>query len=551
MPCSGRWAVSVAEIKTIELKFGPLFTFGRPAVTEWDCTNPNANARRRMAYRRRPGLINRQCAHKHAGWPAGTQTGRHAGRQADRQDCMNGLDYQALDTSQARWPFRWFIALIGACLTVASSLLIRRLFIHEDSVSQQFQPVLHTEPTESSMRIRPESSMRIRPGLPVLQPIMGLGPDKVNFAKMPNPDVFGAVSTSSNRVSRRVAIIGGGMSGVASARFLLEAGHMPILFDQSAILGGVWSPQPANPVVYSHLITNLPTAVMASTDLDFSFSPRSFVNVEQMGNYIQDYARAFSVLPIVRSRANVTRVLRAPKQSVTAQASNGFGSGMERNGWQVTWKDISKNSEGKQHMETFDAVVVANGHYNVEYWADIAGATEWLAQGKGRKIVHAKSYKQPQQFLDKTVLIVGARPSGQDIARELIGVARWIYVMDKSCKQSVTEGTCTHVPISSRVTIDGLLLHESVTLPGLPIDTIILATGYLYDFPFLSASELGMADFRQRFVAPLYQHVLHTSIPSLAFIGLPSSIPAPMLMFEAQARFVASEWSKQKLSSSE
>eukprot|EP00808_Paulinella_micropora_P013064 g41786.t1 len=290
---------------------------------------------------------------------------------------------------------------------------------------------------------------------------------------------------------------------------------------------------------------------MASTDLDFSFSPRSFVNVEQMGNYIQDYARAFSVLPIVRSRANVTRVLRAPKQSVTAQASNGFGSGMERNGWQVTWKDISKNSEGKQHMETFDAVVVANGHYNVEYWADIAGATEWLAQGKGRKIVHAKSYKQPQQFLDKTVLIVGARPSGQDIARELIGVARWIYVMDKSCKQSVTEGTCTHVPISSRVTIDGLLLHESVTLPGLPIDTIILATGYLYDFPFLSASELGMADFRQRFVAPLYQHVLHTSIPSLAFIGLPSSIPAPMLMFEAQARFVASEWSKQKLSSSE
>eukprot|EP00808_Paulinella_micropora_P005438 g18368.t1 len=128
---------------------------------------------------------------------------------------MNGLDYVALHTdrpSESPWPFRLLIALLGACLTVASSLLAHRCMHTESAApvlstgtSQQFRPALHAQPTA---------------------PGKGLGSDRVNFAKRTNSDVFGAVSTKSDGgVSRWVAVLGGGGSGVASARLVLDAGR--------------------------------------------------------------------------------------------------------------------------------------------------------------------------------------------------------------------------------------------------------------------------------------------------------------------------------------
>jgi cation diffusion facilitator CzcD-associated flavoprotein CzcO len=39
----------------------------------------------------------------------------------------------------------------------------------------------------------------------------------------------------------RIAIIGGGPSGIIAAKVLLSCGHMPIIFERSAELGGVWA----------------------------------------------------------------------------------------------------------------------------------------------------------------------------------------------------------------------------------------------------------------------------------------------------------------------
>ena len=74
------------------------------------------------------------------------------------------------------------------------------------------------------------------------------------------------------RVSRRVAVVGGGSAGVAAARFLKQAGHRPNVFETGASFGGVWAEQPTNNVVYKNLRTNLPRQVMQSPDLDFPAS---------------------------------------------------------------------------------------------------------------------------------------------------------------------------------------------------------------------------------------------------------------------------------------
>merc|ERR1712107_892946 len=43
----------------------------------------------------------------------------------------------------------------------------------------------------------------------------------------------------------------------------------------------------------------------------------------------------------------------------------------------------------------------------------------------------------------------------------------------------------------------------------------------------------------RRYVAPLYQHIIHAKQPNLCFLGLPLAVPCPVALFEAQARLAA------------
>ena len=73
----------------------------------------------------------------------------------------------------------------------------------------------------------------------------------------------------------------------------------------------------------------------------------------------------------------------------------------------------------------------------------------------------------------------------------------------------------------------------------IPVDALIICTGYEYSFPFLSPSCYVAVDDGQ--VAPLYKHVLHTGHTSLAFIGLCSKC-LPFPQFDCQVRFALAAW---------
>eukprot|EP00658_Telonema_sp_P-2_P059685 TRINITY_DN48832_c0_g1_i2.p1 TRINITY_DN48832_c0_g1~~TRINITY_DN48832_c0_g1_i2.p1 ORF type:complete len:339 (+),score=72.19 TRINITY_DN48832_c0_g1_i2:74-1018(+) len=187
------------------------------------------------------------------------------------------------------------------------------------------------------------------------------------------------------------------------------------------------------------------------------------------------------------------------------------------------------------------------------YAPEVAGERRWLEADASRRIVHSQQYHVPEEFAGKVVMIVGARSSGVDIARELHGVAAGIYVLDKKCSEVQVDAVCCWVPDGCALRADGRLeivskehdpnphSHPHPELvPGLEVDTIVLATGYEFDFPFLSAEALGMR--WGRFVTPLYQHIVHATKPTLAFIGIPLMVPCPIPLFEVQSRFLAMEW---------
>jgi len=317
-----------------------------------------------------------------------------------------------------------------------------------------------------------------------------------------------------------------------AARFLKKAGHEPVLFEAGETFGGVWADEPTNDVVYKHLQTNLPTAVMQSPDLDFAPGLPSYITKAQLGGYITAYADAFGVAPMARFGARVTRVL--PMGEVGGPASAAAAD--ER--WRVEW-----TSGGAEQAETFDAVVVANGHYEEPYRPSLPGEAEWLRADAARTIVHSRRYDDPAEFRGRSVLVVGGRSSGVDIARALRGEAAWVYVLEKKCEAPIThEGEAvTHVPLGTRLCADGLLrVDESgEAVAGPPVDAVVLATGYCYSFPFLDEQPLGMRFKGLRHVTPLHQHMLHASRPTLGFVGIPLAVPCPVPFFECQAAYMA------------
>ena len=74
---------------------------------------------------------------------------------------------------------------------------------------------------------------------------------------------------------------------------------------------------------------------------------------------------------------------------------------------------------GSQRTEQFDAIVVCNGHYSEPRVPPIPGAADFPGQQ-----LHTHNFRTNHEFKGKTVVIMGASASGQDVAREIADVAK-------------------------------------------------------------------------------------------------------------------------------
>ena len=128
--------------------------------------------------------------------------------------------------------------------------------------------------------------------------------------------------------SCRVAVVGGGPGGVVCCRFLLEAGHRPVVFESGSEVGGIWAPDATNDVVYPDLVTNIPTVCMQSFDLDFPKELPSYIRAGDLGRYVVAYAERFGVRQLVRFGARVCRV-----QPLRSEEEDSRGDSL----WQVAW----------------------------------------------------------------------------------------------------------------------------------------------------------------------------------------------------------------------
>src|SRR5262249_54831832 len=116
------------------------------------------------------------------------------------------------------------------------------------------------------------------------------------------------------RRPRRVCVIGAGISGLVTAKVLLEDGFDPLVFEKDGALGGVWSPSRT----YPGLCANNTRDTYAFSDHPYPPTAGRFPSAEQVRDYLGSYADRFGLRPRLRFRSEVLRVARP------AGAARGF-----------------------------------------------------------------------------------------------------------------------------------------------------------------------------------------------------------------------------------
>ncbi|OCK87034.1 FAD dependent oxidoreductase [Cenococcum geophilum 1.58] len=347
----------------------------------------------------------------------------------------------------------------------------------------------------------------------------------------------------------RVGIIGAGVSGIVTAAHLIEVGVDVTVLERLSKPGGRRPIGPEFPSIlaskgevypknsqpdleqsppgpcYLGLTNNVSTRLLQTEVSAWPSGTPDFVHHPVIEDYIQNMSRTTGVDAITLYGARVT--------------------------------------------DQFDGVV-ASGHHHAPRVPDLLGLKDWRAAWPTR-IWHSRSYRKPDEFRGKNILLIGAGTSSTDIERELGPVAGIIYQssrgggFDLSAKLLPENG----IRVGVIASFDGDVCQHQAThlldddpLPGTitlesgqqlcNIHFVVVCTGYHITLPFLSsfhedntpveeASDTILVTDGWR-VHNLHKHVFYIPDPTLVFIGLPYHV-STFNLYDFQAVAVAAVFS--------
>jgi Flavin-binding monooxygenase-like len=327
----------------------------------------------------------------------------------------------------------------------------------------------------------------------------------------------------------RVAVIGAGAAGIAAVLGLRAAGMKNItVFEATSKVGGTWnytSSDVSLGSMYASLRTNLPKETMSFESMPFEASLPSFLGHENVAQYLQCVATREGIMDFIRFNSSVARI-----------------SPVDPNIFATPWTvQLAVDApDGRQSdlsvPEYFDAVVVCNGHFSKPSSWRPDGAASWPG-----RITHSHDYRTPDPFIGKNVVVLGAGPSGTDIALELsqCGVAGVLLSHATGGETSARYGGV--VPQCAAVvacrTDGSLVLHDGSIIDD--VDELLLCTGYAYSFPFLDANVSGVSVHTDgRVIDGLFMHCIAAAHPTLSLLGQVFKV-LPFPLFADQAALIA------------
>jgi cation diffusion facilitator CzcD-associated flavoprotein CzcO len=370
-----------------------------------------------------------------------------------------------------------------------------------------------------------------------------------------------------------VCVIGAGVSGLTTAKQLIDRGLAFDCFEMGSDLGGNWKydNDSGRSPAYASLHIDTSKDRFAYADLDMPKSWPVYLHHTQVFEYLNRYAEAFGLKERISFRRQVLHVVP------------------DGDGWSVTLRDLDS---GDEQTARYRAVVVASGHH----WDASLPLHDGPFSGE---TMHAHSYRTPGRFIGKDVVVVGVGNTGADIASELSWHANSVTLSTRSGAHvlpryvfgrpldSFSTRISSQLPLGVQRAAYSALLYAArgsqesygFPTPDTPIlsqhptvsadllalikdgqidvrrdisrfagdevvftdgertnaDVVIYATGYRISFPFLEES-LFAPDVNK---VDLYKQVVPVDLPGLYFVGLIQPVGALPPLAEQQARWVA------------
>ena len=201
--------------------------------------------------------------------------------------------------------------------------------------------------------------------------------------------------------AQRVAVIGAGAAGLCAAKYLLARGVAVVVYEIGSCIGGLWAYNNDSGLGPAYLSLHLNSEHAVTAYKDFPFPPDSplYPDHFQVRAYLEAYAAKFGITPLIRFGSKVV--------DVTAQGER----------WRVALADGSADGSADGAADDFDAVVVASGHQGQP------SHPAWRNDFTGQYL-HSHTYRVPEPFRDKRVLVVGMGNSAVDIASDICVVTR-------------------------------------------------------------------------------------------------------------------------------
>ncbi|XP_056234724.1 flavin-containing monooxygenase 5-like [Seriola aureovittata] len=388
-------------------------------------------------------------------------------------------------------------------------------------------------------------------------------------------------------MTRRVAVVGAGSSGLACIKCCLDEGLEPVCFESSDAMGGLWrfkeNPDPDRASIYHSVIINTSKEMMCFSDFPIPAHFPNYMHNSLIMDYFQMYADHFQLTKHIRFNTKVLQVKQRSDFSHSGQ-----------------WDVETENKDGKKEKHIFDAVMICIGHHcqpNLPLH-DFPGIDTFTG-----KYHHSRDYKTPEEWRDKKAVVIGIGNSGGDIAVELSRVTKQSYLSTR--RGAWIQNRVSHNGLPRDMIYNRVVLFLRKVLPfGLPcsvaerrvnqrfnhslynlkpkhrlfsqhptlndelpncilsgrvqvrpnicrfhgsgvefedgsvvedVDLVVFATGYRFSFPFLASHVVSVSENK----ASLYKYVFPPELdrPTLAIIGLVQPLGAIMPISEMQARW--------------
>lgn len=332
-------------------------------------------------------------------------------------------------------------------------------------------------------------------------------------------------------MKKRVAIIGAGPSGLAQLRAFQSANakgaDIPdiVCYEKQSDWGGLWNytwrtgldenGEPVHGSMYRYLWSNGPKECLEFADYSFE---------EHFGKPIASYPPRAVLWDYIKGRvekADVRRYIRfnCPVRNISYnETSKTFN---------VT---IHDHNTDLTETEEFDYVIVASGHFSTPRVPEYEGFSTF-----GNRIMHAHDFRDALEFKDKDVLLIGSSYSAEDIGSQCY---KYGAKSITNCYRSAPMGyhwpdNWEEKPQLQRVDKDTAYFIDGTSKK---IDVIILCTGYLHHFPFLS-EDLCLKTDNRLWPLNLYKGVVWEDNPQLFYLGMQDQWYT-FNMFDAQAWYV-------------